>query len=557
MADWETRIVKDVVTAIRDEEFVLPVIQRRFVWDEEKMELLFNSLLEGYSFGAIIGLEEEKNSKPLFAFRKFSVDGTPRNSEELKELEHKQIFVIDGQQRLQTFYIGLCGSWENKNLYFDLFGNFDENNYEFKFLKPGKEKAFTPAENFWYSAAKLYRLLSETNDSGKVADKINDEFNITNTEQIKFTRRVERNIQHFYQRIFKDSTIGISKVKVDSTKDATENRQWMVELFRRLNDEGMKLSALELVASKLKGFDYRIENFLDEVVDENSDIHFSEDEIVKMVLTLTGRPLKDIANLSGDESDFVIKNSARIKQTLQALKNFLRKSGDYNWFAYGKTISPISLYLLAYHIYYFSERNNINPFDVIEKDAVNFANMKKWLKLSWLNGIWRKGCGWDPAKKGIRKLHKELEKYQGQIFPAEELFDVCKKNLHKFFSTVKVENIDDFDPKHDYIFYLIYDGNPLSRKAVDHIQPKEKLAEKGYSDEQINCIANLELLNAVENSKKNDILLNVWLRQIENQQEYISKHLIPEDSTIWVISKFPSFLNARKKLIVEKINHAL
>lgn len=196
----------------------------------------------------------------------------------------------------------------------------------------------------------------------------------------------------------------------------------MVELFRRLNDEGMKLSALDLVASKLKGFDYRIENFLDEVVDENSDIHFGEDEIVKMVLTLTGRPLKDIANLSGDESDFVIKNSARIKQTLQALKNFLRKSGDYNWFAYGKTISPISLYLLAYHIYYFSERNNINPFDVIEKDAANFANMKKWLKLSWLNGIWRKGCGWEPVKKRYTRTSQRIGKISRANFPCRGTF---------------------------------------------------------------------------------------------------------------------------------------
>ncbi|MBQ7705985.1 MAG: DUF262 domain-containing protein [Selenomonadaceae bacterium] len=559
MEDWENKTVKEVVTLIHDENlFVLPVIQRRFVWDDEKMELLFNSLFKGYSFGAIIGLEEDKHAEPLFAFRKFSNDGTPQNSEEVQQLQHKQFFVIDGQQRLQTFYIGIYGTWEGKNLYFDLFSDFESNEYEFKFLKPGKEKSFVPSENFWYSVAKLYVFLSETNDSGKVADKINAEFDIKDTEKIKLTRRVERNIQHFYQRIFNDKTIGISKVKFDTSKDVTENRQWMVELFRRLNSEGMRLSTLDLVASKLKGFDYRMENFLDDIVEENKDINLDGDKIVKILLTLTGRPLKDIANLSGDESNFAIKNSDRIKQTLQALRIFLQKSGDYNWFASNKNRSPISLYLLAYHIFYFSERNSIHPLDVVEKSAENFSNMKKWLKLSWLNGIWRRGCGWTPSEKGIKELHKELEKFQGKVFPAEELFNVCIKNLHKFYSTVKEKNLDDFDPDQEYMLYLMYDGNLSSRRVADHIQPKAKLKEMGkFTIEEINSIANLERLSSSDNSKKNDKTLNKWLPQVENQQEYLSLHLIPEDSNTWIISNFKKFLTERKKLIAAKINQAL
>ena len=556
MANWETKTVKDTVTLINDGEIVLPVIQRRFVWNDEKMALLFNSLLKGYSFGSIIALEEEKDVEPLFAFRKFSIDGKPRNSEEVQKLERKQLFIIDGQQRLQTFYIGLCGSIDGEKLYFNLYGNFKTGEYEFNFSTPAKVKNATKSENFWYSAATLYSRLSTTNDDSTVAEEIISEFKIEDNEK---QRRIERNIKYFHEKIFKEPTIGISKVKINSSKDKViENRQWMVELFRRLNDEGMKLSALELVASKLKGFDYRMENFLDDIVEENKDINLDGDKIVKILLTLTGRPLKDIANLSGDESNFAIKNSDRIKQTLQALKIFLQKSGDYNWFASNKNRSPISLYLLAYHIFYFSERNSIHPLDVVEKSAENFSNMKKWLKLSWLNGIWRRGCGWTPSEKGIKELHKELEKFQGKIFPAEELFNVCIKNLHKFYSTVKEKNLDDFDPDQEYMLYLMYDGNLSSRRVADHIQPKAKLKEMGkFTIEEINSIANLERLSSSDNSKKNDKTLNKWLPQVENQQEYLSLHLIPEDSNTWIISNFKKFLTERKKLIAAKINQAL
>lgn len=39
--------ISDAITGIDDEKFVLPVIQRRLVWDEEKMTLLFDTILTG------------------------------------------------------------------------------------------------------------------------------------------------------------------------------------------------------------------------------------------------------------------------------------------------------------------------------------------------------------------------------------------------------------------------------------------------------------------------------------------------------------------------------
>ena len=44
MAEWEAIKIHDVIRDINDNKVVLPVIQRNLVWDEEKMELLFNSL---------------------------------------------------------------------------------------------------------------------------------------------------------------------------------------------------------------------------------------------------------------------------------------------------------------------------------------------------------------------------------------------------------------------------------------------------------------------------------------------------------------------------------
>ena len=101
MAVWRSYRISDVITEIENEKFVLPVIQRPLVWTEEKMELLFDTLLKGDSFGAIMVIEENRDSKPLFNFRPFTRDGNSIPSKEVGKLTQLQNFVIDGQQREQ------------------------------------------------------------------------------------------------------------------------------------------------------------------------------------------------------------------------------------------------------------------------------------------------------------------------------------------------------------------------------------------------------------------------------------------------------------------------
>lgn len=165
MAIWKTSRITDVVTEISEEKFVLPVIQRSLVWTEDKMELLFDTLLKGDSFGGIMVIEEEKDSKPLFNYRPFTKDGNFIPSRQIDNLPQKQFFVIDGQQRLQTFYIGLKEA-STKNLIFWPFSDFNSE-YEFKFEKDENKLPKTSKENidrkiqehFWYPASELLKKI--------------------------------------------------------------------------------------------------------------------------------------------------------------------------------------------------------------------------------------------------------------------------------------------------------------------------------------------------------------------------------------------------------------
>lgn len=174
MAIWKSNRISDIITEIEDEKYVLPVIQRRLVWDEEKMELLLDTLLKGDSFGGIMVIEEEKDSKPLFNFRPFTKDGEPIPSRQVDRLTQLQNFVIDGQQRLQTFYIGLKGSINGRVLYFDLYSDYNTE-FEFKFEndetklpKQSKDNnGRTVPEHNWYLASNLLRRLKDTKQLSK------------------------------------------------------------------------------------------------------------------------------------------------------------------------------------------------------------------------------------------------------------------------------------------------------------------------------------------------------------------------------------------------------
>ena len=219
MANWDSKTVAEVISKISDNHFVLPVIQRRLVWDEEKMVLLFDTLLKGNSFGGIMVIEEDQGSKPLFAFRYFTKDGTPVNSISIETIPHEQFFVIDGQQRLQSFFIGLTGSITGKVLYFDLLSDYKNLEYDFKFACAPDE---LPEKNYdhgdgigsnrkWYPVTTLFTNLKKSEDHNQVSDELTIE-----VEEKDEVDAIRKNVERFFMNTFVMKNIGLSRVPIKS-----------------------------------------------------------------------------------------------------------------------------------------------------------------------------------------------------------------------------------------------------------------------------------------------------------------------------------------------------
>lgn len=361
MAEWKSITVREAITEIIDDRIALPVIQRRLEWPDYKMEMLFDSLFKQNSFGSIICIEEEKDSVPLFAHRLFTKDGKNTSSSQVEKISHTMLLIIDGQQRLQSFYIGLCGTYNGKTLYYDLFSSYKEREYGFRFAYSGDDlskknterSSSSIAECLWYPAPVLFSELKRLENTAVLTDKISNEHAVTDPQKKKC---IEKNLDDFYARIFGDKSIGISKVTARMSEDIIKDRQRITELFRRLNFEGMKLSTYDLAASSLKSFDFNMENFLDTVTEEYSGIGIDQDVLIKLILILHNRPASGITELKDDDAKFAADKRIRISSTLKALERFLQLSDNLKWFETDKKSlikkSAIPLYFLAYHIFY-------------------------------------------------------------------------------------------------------------------------------------------------------------------------------------------------------------
>lgn len=566
MAIWKTYRIVDAVTEIAEEKFVLPVIQRSLVWTEDKMELLFDTLLKGDSFGGVMVIEEEKDSKPLFNYRPFTKDGNFIPSRQVDNLPQQQFFVIDGQQRLQSFYIGLKGTLNGKILYFDLYSAFNSE-YEFKFEKDENKLPRISKENidrkiqehFWYPANELSRRLKDTNDEDQVAREIISKHSIVNDLN---KTHVTINVKTFYKNAITAETLGISKVFVNKSLPEIENRQRIVELFRRLNDGGTRLSSFDLVASILKGLSWEMEGFLKEALETYQDIGLTQDNLIKLIFLLQDNHNKEMASIEESDADFAIKKRDRIKVTLKALKDFLECSKTHEYYKEGNR-SFIPLFFIAYHLFYKDIDNTTleHYFDNYETGNPDFSLIKRWLYHSLINGVFRsKGAGWIPYKTGIKKILETIKNYRNKTFPINELFQAYMNHPIAFTTTYTSDNLNQLDSS--FVYYLMYDRERTTRtNDVDHIMPKSILESKSYDWSKINSIKNFQLLDYGTNrGTKNGSAFSAWVNNtdfVKEKTAYLTRHLIPTDENIWDEDKFENFIEVRAALILQKLSNYL
>lgn len=118
--------IREAISSIQDEDWVLPVTQRPYVWGDRsdyrrKILRFFDSLYRNYPVGAFL-LWQTKERIPFRGFTKdFDPEADLPTVVDQGLWDRKKWLVYDGQQRLQTLYSCLKYKFVAEVLCFDLF----------------------------------------------------------------------------------------------------------------------------------------------------------------------------------------------------------------------------------------------------------------------------------------------------------------------------------------------------------------------------------------------------------------------------------------------------
>lgn len=363
--------IHEAIQNMDNETFVIPSLQRRLVWSNDQMSELFNTIFQNNTFGSLIAIKQT-DGKAIFNYYREFVDNR-KEADEIMSQEHNlhnidkenpMYFLLDGQQRLQTFYICLNGKQEDK-LYFDII------NGDFSFQKEDKENAQ------WIEAKELYDYLKGT---GHTYYNYVERIKIEDETKID---KIKENIFKFYYNIFFNKKITMTLVYPDNKADINKDKKRFIDLFVKLNTGGTVLNETDATLCSWKGLEPNLEDLIDFIY----EIDFKDTQRVAGII------VNKINKIYGNDVIEVSKNIASFKQNIKnSLHNYLtykKIKEKYNigkFYSYNSYSEPIiELFLKInqeYSNYIITENLEKKIVRLLIEDNYNVINNATTIKVT-------------------------------------------------------------------------------------------------------------------------------------------------------------------------------
>lgn len=531
----------------KDEQggFWLPNIQRPFVWKRDQIERLYDSILREYPIGTLLIWKTKSDLKR----RKFIDNyksGISLANFYIPQDKTQKMMVLDGQQRLQSLFIGLMGSYDGEELYINILSGDlvapEDIKFDFKFKSSSSVQfPYILFKDLVFTDSKPKETVKTIVSANEVTEDQEDRI-YDNVELVREVFCTQENI--LFQLV--DS--------VDRPDTYTEED--IVEIFIRANSGGTQLGKSDLLFSLLTASWEEAENKMDELLADlnKTGYKFDRDFILKISLVLLDKGAKyEIEKFRLPEIKAGIeKNWDKIADALRFVKDFI----------YGKTFlktdktlpSYASLIPLIYSRYHYPEA----WVKSVESDLVDYL-----VKVNLTGVFGGVSDSFTDALVSTVKDNKGFVKSEifGEIRSKGKSMELTQENLLGYHYSSKEIHL---------LFNLWYGFNyqpswNQNKPQIDHIFPQSALKSikipnpdtgkmnimkyKWWDRDQI---ANLMLLTAHENgaSNKTDILPTDWFA--DKTEDYLKLHLIPNQPALWELDRFEDFVEERKKLLIDQ-----
>jgi len=560
-------MIISLITQIDNKEIVLPAIQRNFVWEEDRITKLFDSIMRGYPLGIVLLWETYFDIK----YREFEENYQEESKLVFKDnTGNKRIkLVLDGQQRLQSLFIALNGSLDGQELYFDVLSgemadDFREVFYIFKFLKNSvsielnnKTKANRISkeeedrENVEQEKYSLFISVKEILNSTPEArlatkNKLNKEYLLNDQDLMRLELNMNKLIHSVTNdpNILKVSTIDENKPK-ESLDRKTESD--ILEAFVRINRQGITLNRSDLIFSMLK---LNWKESADELPDFIKEINLGNNLGIDVDFVI--RSLFSVSDLGSKfDVDLLRKysNVEKVKENYQRTCNSIRSLVDFMQEECNILNSAIIggyLNLIPIVYYLANTPNNLVPNSEINR-------LKKAL---YIFGYTRPFSRYADSRIGkfIRQELKPLFDKKNFTFPLEN--SIWWVNYWEGYESVDIKLLQ----KNKLLTLHLLQGKTgakikYERNApeIDHIFPQSTLHDKGHDYGIINSYGNFWILAKTKNQNKSNKHPKDYFIDVEDA--VLEKAII--DREMLNFKLFTTFVREREIKILEKIRKSI
>ncbi len=576
--------INELLLKVQEDKYILPAIQREFVWKPDQICQLFDSIMQGYPFGTFLFWNIEKQNIDKYKFYKFMLNYDEKNNQYCEYYENipqeQHIAVLDGQQRITSLNIGLRGSYTNRfgketYLYLNVFGqpNTDDNTvYDFKFLTV-EEAQKKDKNNYWIKVGEMLNGESR-NKSTKYLMQVSRELGIYLAKNFpEISEDEQTKLLDDAESLLSDLNVQINNENALSAyTEQEQNIEKVLSIFIRMNSGGTPLSYSDLLLSftvtQWTKLNAREEiNELLESICEDSGFKFEKDLILRAGLMLgeVGNLSFKLSNFSKDNIVFMEENWDEVKESFLMTTQMLKEFGvDNQLLIHDVAILPIVYYVFRKILLSpDGTKYRISPTDkTAMKNLLLISLLKKGTWTSNLESLLihiRKAINEDLSVYSVENIKQAMaDKDKSLVFNEEDVKNLCDLRYGK-------------DNEIKALLLLVFPDSRLMETHIDHIYPKSifttakmtrlKIQNDGTNKLQVlaNTVANLQLIPGSVNIDKKATQPAAWLNNYfeddSSKRMYMSSQLIDDLSTD--LNQFESFCISRREKIEAKLRKIL
>lgn len=567
--------IASALRKIQGREFVLPAIQREFVWGSDQIARLFDSILRGYPIGSFLSWTVDGKHSSEFKFFGFIKDYHQRDAPHCPVLDIESgravIAILDGQQRLTALNIGLRGShaarlhgkWWNKpssypkqRLYLNICAPAPENElgmkHDFRFFTDPPSPAPDKGAH-WFPVHRIFDI----SDATELHDYLVDSALGGHKEAFRLLTRLLKAVHDDLSLYFYEET--------DQDLDK------VLDIFIRVNSAGTVLSHSDLLLSiataQWSSLDAReeIHSLVDELNHIGQGFAFSKDVVLKAGLVLT-----EVGDVGFKVSNFNRENMAKLEKNWREITAALRLAvgllADFGFSA--ETLTATSVLIPV--SYYVASRGLTEDYRTSSRHDGDRRMVRHWTVRTLLKaGVW--GAGLDTLLKNLRQVIAASGSEGFPVAAIEQQMNQQGKSLS--FTEEEIADLAETPYAGRLVYPLLailfphVDTRNLFH--VDHVFPrsmfaKTQLLQAGVPAEavedfrlRVNGLPNLQLLEGRVNIEKQASLPLTWARKKYGDgldQYLLTQELIdlPES-----IADFLVFYEGRKTRLATRLRGIL